>query len=101
MIFNSFTFLIFLFVVLILYWNSNSLLRLKILFISSIIFYGFWRVEFVPLLLFSVFINYYAAKKIHISNFQKKVWHHDFLIFWKKSEKIKITKKVLEIHKKQ
>ena len=72
MIFNSFTFLIFLFVVLTLYWNSNSLLRLKILFISSIIFYGFWRVEFIPLLLFSVFINYYAAKKIHISK-QKKI----------------------------
>ena len=72
MIFNSFTFLIFLFIVLILYWNSNSLLRLKILFAASIIFYGFWRIEFIPLLLFSIFVNYYASKKIYISK-QKKI----------------------------
>lgn len=58
MIFNSLTFLIFLCLVVVLYWFLPKKIRLILIFISSLIFYGFWRVEFVGLVLFSTFIDY-------------------------------------------
>ena len=65
MIFNSFSFLIFLVIFLLLYWNLNLKFRLLLIFVSSLIFYGFWRIEFIPLLLFSVFVDFFISKKIY------------------------------------
>jgi D-alanyl-lipoteichoic acid acyltransferase DltB (MBOAT superfamily) len=65
MIFNSVTYLLFLLIVVILYWHLPQRPRLWLIFTSSLIFYGFWRVEFVPVMLFSAFIDFFAAQKIY------------------------------------
>ena len=60
--FNSLTFITFLICVYIFYWlfNKPNFQKYLILF-SSLIFYSFWRIEFLPLLIFSVLANYYFA----------------------------------------
>lgn len=68
MIFNSVSFLLFLLLVVLLYWFiGNNRLRITMLFLASLIFYGFWRIDFIPLIVFSAFIDYYAAIKIYES----------------------------------
>ncbi len=71
MIFNSFSFIFFLILVLIFYWNFNLKNRLLLIFFSSLIFYGFWKIEFIPVLLFSIFIDFFASKKIHNTKSKK------------------------------
>ena len=71
MIFNSFSFLIFFIIFLILYWTLNLKLRLILIFFSSLLFYSFWRIDFIPLLLFSVLVDFFASKKIYQTK-QKK-----------------------------
>ncbi|MDX2471668.1 MAG: MBOAT family O-acyltransferase [SAR324 cluster bacterium] len=46
------------------------------IFIASLAFYGFWRVEFLPVMLASVLIDYFAAQKIFLVKEQakKKIW---------------------------
>ena len=68
MIFNSITFFIFLPLVVILYWTLSRNLRLLLIFISSLVFYGFWRVEFIPVMLFSVIADYFIALKMMTAN---------------------------------
>jgi len=67
MIFNSVSFLIFLALVVPLYWSLPRTPRLWLIFLSSIMFYGFWRVEFIPLMLFSTLVDYTAARAIDTS----------------------------------
>ena len=71
MIFNSFSFIFFLILVLIFYWNFNLKNRLYLIFFSSLIFYGFWKIEFIPVLLFSIFIDFFASKKIYSTKSKK------------------------------
>ena len=71
MIFNSFSFLIFFIIFLILYWALNLKLRLILIFFSSLLFYGFWRIDFIPLLLFSVLVDFFASKKIYQTKLKK------------------------------
>ena len=71
MIFNSFSFLIFFIIFLILYWTLNLKLRLILIFFSSLLFYGFWRIDFIPLLLFSVLVDFFASKKIYQAKIKK------------------------------
>lgn len=62
MLFNSVTYLaIFLPIICILYWQTRGNGRLWLLLIGSVIFYGFWRIEFVPLMLGSAIMDYYLA----------------------------------------
>ena len=62
MLFNSITYLfIFLPTVAFLHWALPDRLRLWIILLSSLAFYGFWRIEFVPLLLFSATLDYVLA----------------------------------------
>jgi alginate O-acetyltransferase complex protein AlgI len=68
MIFNSVTYLLFLLIVVALFWLLPRKPRLIIIFLSSIIFYGFWRVEFIPVMLLSVVTDYIAAIKISQSS---------------------------------
>ena len=65
MIFNSFSYLIFLTIFLFGYWSLNRKNRLYLIFISSLLFYGFWRIEFIFLMLFSVLVDYYASILIY------------------------------------
>lgn len=67
MIFNSLTYVIFLLTVVVIYWNSRQSSRLAIIFAASIIFYGFWRVDFITLLLFSTCVDFFLAKRIETS----------------------------------
>ena len=62
MLFNSVTFLgLFLPIVCTLYWLLKGQARLWLLLISSITFYGFWRIEFIPLMLGSAIMDYFLA----------------------------------------
>ena len=61
MIFNSVTFLLFLSVSVALYWVLPLRPRLWMLGIASLMFYGFWRVDFVALMLLSSGVDYVAA----------------------------------------
>lgn len=72
MIFNSLTFLLFLIIVVLLSWILPRTPRLWMLFIASITFYGFWRLEFVFLLLVSVIIGFYLADQIYRAQTKKR-----------------------------
>ena len=61
MIFNSITYVCFLFVVVALYWNLSRRYKLALLLFSSIVFYGFWDFRFLPLLFISVCVDYYFS----------------------------------------
>lgn len=65
MIFNSLTFLFFLIPVVLLYWILPYKLRIALLFGGSLVFYGFWRWEFLPVMLFSSVVDYFIAIAIH------------------------------------
>jgi D-alanyl-lipoteichoic acid acyltransferase DltB (MBOAT superfamily) len=63
-IFNSLTFLVFLLLVVTLFWALPRRPRLWMLFLGSLVFYGFWRVEFLSVMLLSTVIDYWAAGRI-------------------------------------
>jgi len=64
MVFNSLTYLLFLFIVIILYWQLSYKFRLILIFFSSLVFYGFWKIEFIPILLISVIVDWWVAQRI-------------------------------------
>jgi len=64
MIFNSVTYLVFLTLAVCLFWTLPARPRLWMIFLSSLVFYGFWRPEFVLLMLFSAGIDFLAARRI-------------------------------------
>jgi len=68
MIFNSLTYLILLVVFIPTYWFLPYKPRLIFVFFTSLIFYGFWRIEFIPLLLFSTISDWLIANQIYKSN---------------------------------
>lgn len=76
MLFNSVTYLIFLPMVVIAYWVLPQRARLWMLFLTSLTFYAFWRIEFVPIMLLSAVIDYIASLRIYGAKEQrtKKLW---------------------------
>jgi alginate O-acetyltransferase complex protein AlgI len=64
MIFNSVTFLIFFTGVSLLYWLLPSKPRYWLLFLSSILFYAFWRWEYLSVLLISAGVDYFVALRL-------------------------------------
>ena len=72
MIFNSVTYFLLLIVIIPMYWVLPYRARLVLIFFASLVFYGFWRVDFIPLMLSSVLVDYFAALKIHSSNQSNK-----------------------------
>jgi alginate O-acetyltransferase complex protein AlgI len=71
MLFNSITYLfIFLPTVALLNWGLPDRLRLWLILVASLAFYGFWRIEFVPLLLFSATLDYVLALWIENTKIQ-------------------------------
>lgn len=73
MIFNSLTFLLFLIPVVLLYWILPNRWRLALLFAGSLVFYGFWRWEFLPVMLFSAVLDYFISLRIHKHRDNKKL----------------------------
>lgn len=61
MIFNSVTFFIFIVLVVGLYWVLPNKARLWLIFISSVVFYGFWRWEYLSVMLASAATDYFTS----------------------------------------
>ena len=67
MLFNSLGYLfIFLPILLLIYYASKLKLNyIKItIIIFGLFFYSFWNINFLPILVFSIIVNYFIAKKI-------------------------------------
>ena len=76
MFFNSLTYLIFLFLAVSIYWLSARKFRVFILVALSCIFYGFWRWDFLLLVLFSTVLDYSISLLIFKNdnnNFKRKI----------------------------
>lgn len=76
MLFNSFAYLIFLPVVVLLYFSLQPRYRNLFLLGASFIFYMYWRWEYIFLILFENGINFYAGRKIGttLNDKEKKKW---------------------------
>ena len=61
MIFNSLTFFVFLAIVIPLYWLLPRQPRLLLILGAGIIFYGFWRFDFLLLLFASITFDYFSG----------------------------------------
>lgn len=68
MLFNSLPFLVFLPAVVIAYYVLPHRLRWVLLLVASYFFYGFWKIEYLALILFSTAVDYVAARFIASSN---------------------------------
>ncbi len=68
--------MIFLTLVVALYWRLDQRRRLYLLFATSLVFYGFWRWDFIPVMLASTVIDYVAAGRIQASKDEgrRKAW---------------------------
>jgi len=65
MIFNSLTFLIFLFLVFIIFWSLNHRWKNIFLLVVSCVFYGFWRWEYLIVMFVSALTDYYTSLMIY------------------------------------
>jgi alginate O-acetyltransferase complex protein AlgI len=61
MIFNSLTFLVFLTIVIPIYWVLPRQPRLLWILASGVIFYGFWRFDFLLLLFASITFDFFSG----------------------------------------
>lgn len=63
MLFNSFTFIVFFFIVFTLFWCLKNNLKLQniMVLIASYVFYGWWDYRFLSLVFFSSFVDYIAG----------------------------------------
>ncbi|MDX1476996.1 MAG: MBOAT family O-acyltransferase [Saprospiraceae bacterium] len=64
MIFNSLTFLVFMVLAVALYWSLGTKWRLWMIFLMSLVFYGFWRVEFIGVMLLSTVTDYFVSLEL-------------------------------------
>jgi alginate O-acetyltransferase complex protein AlgI len=76
MIFNSVTYILFLTISVLCYYQLPYRPRLLMLCTGSVIFYGFWRWEYVILMLYSIFLDFICAQKIECarSEIARKSW---------------------------
>lgn len=74
MIFNSVTYLLFLSLVVCLFWVLPQRARLWMIFLSSMIFYGFWRPEFLVVMLASAGTDFFVARRIEASAVERVRW---------------------------
>jgi D-alanyl-lipoteichoic acid acyltransferase DltB (MBOAT superfamily) len=75
-LFNTLSYLIFLLSCVIGYWLLPSGGRKWLVLTASLLFYAAWRVEFVLLISFSAFVDYYFSLRIHDSRslILRRVW---------------------------
>lgn len=79
MLFNSYSFLVFLPIVFILYWfvfSKSKVTQNIFLLLISYVFYSFWDWRFSFLLAFSTLLDYTSGRIIFNTNdaFKKKIW---------------------------
>ncbi len=71
MLFNSITFLIFFAITLFLYYVLPFKVKWIVLLVASCVFYMWWRPEFILLIIFSAFVNYFLSGCINVSDTEK------------------------------
>lgn len=76
MIFNSVTYLLFLAAAVCLFWLLPTRQRLWMIFTASLVFYGFWRPEFLAVMLFSAATDYFVARQIEATEYivKRRLW---------------------------
>lgn len=76
MFFNSLSYIVFLFIAVVGYWLLPSRWGRSWLLIASIVFYGFWKVEFLALIVFSAFVDFFVSLRIYDAKSQRarKYW---------------------------
>ena len=74
MLFNSLSFVLFLFIVLALYYSKlfNWTSKKRMLLLSSYIFYGMWNPPLIILLWMSTMVDWKAGKRLAVEDNQKK-----------------------------
>jgi alginate O-acetyltransferase complex protein AlgI len=72
MIFNSVTFLLFFVVVAVLYWGLPTKPRYWLLLLSSLVFYAFWRWEYLGILLASALVDYLVARGLDATPLEQR-----------------------------
>lgn len=77
MLFNSFSFAIFLPIVFVVYWTVPHRVRWILLLIASYYFYMSWNVKYVILILFTTVVSYTASRLIE-KNYSY-IWNKIFL----------------------
>ena len=68
MLFNSLEFWIFLPIVWVLYFSIPQKLRWIWLLLASYFFYGFWKIEFAGLMLFTSLLDWFCARQVFASD---------------------------------
>jgi len=76
MIFNSWSYILFLTFFVSIYWILNPRYRIGLLAFASFLFYGLWRFDFAFLIVFSAIIDFISSKKIYRNSNKtiKKYW---------------------------
>lgn len=76
MLFNSITYLTFLVLVVLVCWALPKKVRLWLMLIASLAFYGFWRIEFLLLISFSALVDFWFSLRIYDEQNQdrRKIW---------------------------
>lgn len=76
MVFTDPIFWLFFFIVFPIQFKLRKLshVRLGFLFFASLFFYGFWNWKFIFLLLFSITVDYWAARRMEDSTRNKRVY---------------------------
>ena len=75
MLFNSFTFFVFLPIVFALYWfvlRTKLKAQNALILVASYVFYAWWDWRFLSLILFSTLLDFYLGKALGISNSKKR-----------------------------
>lgn len=82
MFFNSLSYVVFLLIAVGVYWILPLRGGRRWLLLASIVFYGFWKVEFLVLIVFSAFVDYYVSLRIHDARTDqsRKSWLYTSLI---------------------
>ena len=68
MFFNSLSYVAFLAVAGSVYWLMPRRMGRWWLLLSSMVFYGFWKVEFLCLIVFSAFVDFYVSLRIYYAS---------------------------------
>lgn len=79
MLFNSFVFIVFYFPIVVVgfFWLGYLSHKLAAgwLTLASLVFYGYWDCQYIPLLLSSIGFNFLTAQKIGLSTgLSRKCW---------------------------
>lgn len=86
MLFNSYIFVfmflpITFFVYFLLNYKSYTNLSKIFLISASLFFYSYWNIKYLPILLFSMFVNYFIGLRLSRYNFSTALNKKLFLIF--------------------